>query len=503
MSWGLQTEAGKVLPQGEKPRRTHCGRAPLTGSYRFMPHTNLLLLSLNAREEWLRSVRSILEETASFGFRVTESALADLPPREGGRSAGGADGRLQPDLVLLCLAQLALDAAESACQALREKFKDIPLVLVVESADPRQLCHLLKHGAADFLLSPLRPDDVLPRLLRLAEHAREADSTVRSLKDRLGLKQFIGESKVLMQEVAKIPKVAQCDATVLITGETGTGKEMAARAIHYLSPRSKQPFIPVNCGAIPVELMENELFGHEAGAFTGATSSMPGMIHDTHGGTLFLDEIDSLTPAAQVKVLRFLQDKEYRPLGSRKVCKADVRVVAASNVNFDEAVRLGKFRSDLYYRLSVIPICLPPLRRRKEDVPPLARHLLAKYSPETAAATKRFSPAALEKLIRYDWPGNVRELENVIQRAAILSTRESITSEDICLPASALDIDESSFKSLKARAVAEFEVSYIRQLLATSGGNITKAASSAKKNRRAFWQLMRKHQIPASRETSI
>jgi DNA-binding NtrC family response regulator len=256
--------------------------------------------------------------------------------------------------------------------------------------------------------------------------------------------------------------------------------------------------MPVNCGAIPVDLIENELFGHEAGAFTGATSSIPGLIHDTHGGTLFLDEIDSLTPAAQVKILRFLQDKEYRPLGSRTVCKADVRVVAASNVNFEEAVASGKFRSDLYYRLSVIPICLPPLRKRKEDVPALARHLLAKYT----VASKRFSPAALEKLIGYDWPGNVRELENVIQRAAILSTQEAIASEDICLPNSAPSVNQGSFKSLKARAVAEFEVSYIRQILATSGGNITKAASNAKKNRRAFWQLMQKHQISAGRGIS-
>jgi len=459
-----------------------------------MPHTNLLLLNLNSREDWLRSVRSILEETTSFGFRVSEAAFDKAPPFAG--------GRVQPDLILLCLVKEGLDEAEAACKSLQEKCAGVPVVLVVEAAEPRQLCHLLKHGAVDFLLSPLRPDDAIPRLLRLAEHVREADSTVRSLKDRLGLKQFIGESEILMREVAKIPKVAQCDATALITGETGTGKEMVARAIHYLSPRCKQPFMPVNCGAIPVELMENELFGHEAGAFTGATSSIPGLIHDTHGGTLFLDEIDSLTPAAQVKVLRFLQDKEYRPLGSSKVCKADVRVVAASNVNFEEVVASGKFRSDLYYRLSVIPICLPPLRKRKDDVPALARHLLAKYSVESAGAAKRFLPAALEKLMGYDWPGNVRELENVIQRAAILSTRDAIASEDICLPKSAPSISEGSFKSLKARAVAEFEISYIRQILATSGGNITKAASTAKKNRRAFWQLMQKHQISSGRGIS-
>jgi len=391
-----------------------------------------------------------------------------------------------------------LEEAESVGKALQQEFKGVPLVLVMKAAEPRQLCHLLKHWASDFLLSPLRADDVMPRLMRLAEHAREAGPTPPEWKDKLGLKQFVGESDTLLREVAKIPKVAQCDATVLITGETGTGKEMVARAIHYLGPRGKQPFIPVNCGAIPVELMENELFGHEPGAFTGANSSIPGLIHESGGGTLFLDEIDSLTPAAQVKVLRFLQDKEYRPLGSRKVCKADVRVIAASNVNFEAAIRTGKFRSDLYYRLSVIPICLPPLRQRKEDVPLLAHHLLAKCSVESGLSGKRFAPPALEKLMAYDWPGNVRELENVVQRAAILSTASAITSEDICLPDSASAFREASFKSLKAKAVAEFEVCYIRQLLATSGGNITQAASSAKKNRRAFWQLMRKHQISPS-----
>jgi DNA-binding NtrC family response regulator len=463
-----------------------------------MALSDILLVDLNAGESLLRSLRAILA-TDSFACRVREERFANDPHGGCQRTLGGRSGRLQAGIVLLCVGQPALGEAKSACNALEKKFKGVPLVLVVESSEPRQLYNLLKHGASDFLLSPLRPDDVIPRLMRLMDHSKEADSTVRNLKDRLGLEQFIGESEILMREIAKIPKVARCDASVLIGGETGTGKEMAARAIHYLGPRNKGPFIPLNCGAIPVELLENELFGHETGAFTGANSSVAGMIHDAHGGTLFLDEIDSLTPPAQVKLLRFLQDKEYRPLGSRKVCKADVRVIAASNVNFDDATRSGKFRSDLYYRLSVISFCLPPLRKRKEDVPALARHMLAKHSLDSAGAAKNFSTAALEKLTSYDWPGNVRELENIVQRAAILSAQAFITSDDIFLPVSSVAPGEMSFKILKARAVAEFEVSCIRQLLELNGGNITKAAAAAKKNRRAFWQLMRKHHLSSPR----
>jgi DNA-binding NtrC family response regulator len=440
-----------------------------------------------------------LEESASFRFHVTERSLPSVPTGDSSQTNYSAGRGAQFDLVLLCLSEEGLGAAEATVEALQSTFKEIPIVLVVESAEPRQLCNLLRRGASDFLMPPFRSPEVIPRLLRLIEHAGKADSPIRSLKEKLGLKQFIGESDIWMQEIAKIPKVAQCDASVLITGETGTGKEMVARAIHYLSPRNKRAFVPVNCGAIPTDLMENELFGHEAGAFTGATGSISGLICDSDGGTLFLDEIDSLPLNSQVKLLRFLQDKEYRPLGSRKTFRADVRVIAASNVNFEETVGSGKFRSDLYYRLNVIPFCLPPLRKRKEDIPPLAFHLLGKHLPDGAVKGKSFSPAALEKLIYYDWPGNVRELENIIQRAAILSSQLLITSEDICLPASTPSAAEMSFKILKAKAVAEFERSCIRQLLAASGGNIAKAAYAAKKNRRAFWQLMQKHHISSGR----
>jgi DNA-binding NtrC family response regulator len=254
----------------------------------------------------------------------------------------------------------------------------------------------------------------------------------------------------------------------------------------------------VNCGAIPSELVENELFGHEAGAFTGASSAVRGLIHDAEGGTLFLDEIDSLPLQTQVKFLRFLQDQEYRPLGARKTSQADIRVIAASNANLEGVVRSGAFRADLFYRLNILPLKLPALRERREDIPMLARHFVAKYARELSMPLKELSRNALERLSVYEWPGNVRELENTIERAIVLSEHSFITGEDICLPEPHGSSEEMSFKVRKAHAVAEFETAYVRGLLSVNDGNISKAARAAKKNRRAFWQLMRKHNIAST-----
>lgn len=327
-------------------------------------------------------------------------------------------------------------------------------------------------------------------------------AVAQELETHFGLQRFLGESKAFLEAVNNIPKLAGCDANVFITGETGTGKEMCARAIHHLGPRADHPFIPVNCGAIPSELVENELFGHQAGAFTGANASARGLVHGAQGGTLFLDEIDSLPLQVQVKFLRFLQDQQYRPLGSAKTCHADVRIIAASNADVDAAVQSGRFRPDLFYRLNVLPLTLPALRKRKEDIPLLARHFVAKHGNGSSTSVKELSGAALEKLLVYDWPGNIRELENIIQRALVLSEGRLITGNDIHLPADTGGTEQVSFKILKARVIAEFESGYIRRLLASNDGNISKAARAANKNRRAFFQLMRKHQIAAPAVTA-
>ena len=335
------------------------------------------------------------------------------------------------------------------------------------------------------------------RVLRLRQHPAEEDALPQPSEEKSGLPQLLGESPAFLAEIRKIPLLAQCDVNVLISGETGTGKELCARAIHYLSPRAGRPFIAVNCGAIPVELVENELFGHERGAFTDASTAQGGLIHEAEGGTLFLDEIACLPLLAQVKLLRFLQDKEYRRLGSTKTQQGDVRVVAAMNIDLEEAVREGKLRQDLYYRLNIIPLVLPPLRERREDIPLLARYFLAKYAARLNKDVTDCSPDVMQLLVLYEWPGNVRELEHTIERAVVLSEQAVIHKADIILPRVAAAAHQDSFQEAKAKVIARFERTYIQGLLLAHQGNITKAARAAQKNRRAFWQLMRKHLIDA------
>jgi len=330
----------------------------------------------------------------------------------------------------------------------------------------------------------------------------EGETVTQTLKEKLGLQQLVGESPAFLAEMKKLRAVARCDVNVLISGETGTGKELCARAIHYLSPRTHKPFIPVNCGAIPAELVENELFGHERGAFTDASTSQCGLIHEAEGGTLFLDEIDCLPALAQVKLLRFLQEKEYRRLGSTKTYQADVRIITATNSGLEETVRTGKLRRDLYYRLNVLLLTLPPLRERREDIPRLARHFLAKYAAEFNKQVTDFSADAIPALVVYEWPGNVRELEHIVEQAVVLSEQEVIHKADIVLPRVETPPHQGSFREAKAKVIAQFERTYIQELLLAYQGNITKAAQAAQKNRRAFWQLMHKHHIDAHDFTS-
>jgi transcriptional regulator with GAF, ATPase, and Fis domain len=319
---------------------------------------------------------------------------------------------------------------------------------------------------------------------------------------------LIGTSRCFLQVKSMIPLLSRSKSTVLISGETGTGKELFARAIHYSSERRGKPFVPVNCAALPDHLVENELFGHSKGAFTGALVEKHGLFHEADGGTLFLDEINSLNMVAQSKLLRVLQDQEFRPLGSTKSRAVDIKIVAATNTDLRHLVEVRQFREDLFYRLNVLSVMLPPLRDRREDIIELAGQFVKRSAEEFGKGTVRLSPDAITTIMNYAWPGNVRELQSVIHRAVAMATGETLEGLDLDLPdhepteraatcvqeaPNGIVIDQGGFQAMKAKMIDEFERAYLSKLLSSHQGNISKAARAAKKERRAFQRLLHKH----------
>lgn len=427
-------------------------------------------------------------------FRVEVVTVDESGIDHTGRELERLVQRVNPDLVFTVLPE-SLRETTRLLKSTRQAASNIPIIVVLEKCEPDQIVELLTAGAIDFVTLPLRAPDVLPRAWKCVRPAAHDARVSQINAPHPGFKKVIGQSPVFLDQLRRIPMIAKCDANVLLAGETGTGKELYARAIHYGSSRAGRPFMPVNCGAIPAELVENELFGHERGAYTSAATLQAGLIEEANGGTLFLDEIDCLPVFAQVKLLRFLQEKEYRPLGSPKIRRADVRIIAASNLNLEEAVANGKVRQDLYYRLNIISLILPPLRERREDIPLLARHFLTRYSSELDKEVNDFTQEAMQLLMVHHWPGNVRELEHVIERAIVLCEGSVLEARDLVISPAAGNGGQQSLQEAKAKEIARFERDYIQGLLSACKGNITRAAQVAKKNRRAFWQLIQKHQI--------
>jgi DNA-binding NtrC family response regulator len=432
------------------------------------------------------SVEALLADSNEFTFSrfkyYTKSGLKPLTADLG-----------KPDVVVATLGAFQATNTRLLLASLQRAFPHRSVLVTTTDPETFDFFRVLEMGASDFLLPPLRRSELLPRLMRHTRVMRRGDARVQKLKEDIGLKQIVGESAAFLDRVRCVPRFARCDATVLIAGESGTGKELFARAIHYLSPRADRPFVPVNCGALPENLVESEIFGHKRGAFTGAASDQGGLIREAEGGTLFLDEIDCLTPQAQVKLLRFLQDGEYRSVGSQQILHANIRVVAATNADFSHMVREGKFREDLFYRLNVLSLTLPALRERRGDILLLTHDFLEKQAAIAVGRPKKLSLAAVNRLLSHSWPGNVRELQNVLTRAIALCDRDSIEPSDLDLPEDSLAAEEQSFQAMKSRAIRRFEHDFLAAALQAHDGNITRAAVAAKKNRRAFWQLLRKH----------
>lgn len=400
-----------------------------------------------------------------------------------------------PDIAILCWPEQSKVLKDAFSQIQRRVINKIPVLVAFDDPQPSQISQVLEQGANDFITAPFRPIDVLPRLRQMSVTWLQKDPLLQHLKDQCGLRHFIGTSPLLLSELRKVPVIARCDLNVLIMGETGTGKEICAHAIHNLSPRSSKAFVAVNCGAVPVELVENELFGHRSGAYTSASTSRTGLVQEADGGSLFLDEVECLDLLAQAKLLRFLQGKEFRSLGDASIQHADVRILAASNVDLNRAAIAGRFRPDLLYRLNVVCLKMPALRERPEDIPLLARHFLSTSSLELGKPVKGFTPGAIHKLALHDWPGNVRELKNTIERAVLFAQRAVLGEEDILLPVAEASTTNDSFKSSKAHVIAAFEKTYLSEKLRAHGGNISQAAKASRQHPRAFRRLIHKYRL--------
>lgn len=392
-------------------------------------------------------------------------------------------------------------------------YPDIEVIILTGFASIDSAVKATQQGAYHFLTKPFNVEELISLVDKALDHKNLQTETIQlrqELSSKYKFSQIIGESESIKSCLNLVERVADSESTVLVMGESGTGKELVARAIHYNSSRAKGPFIAINCGAIPSELLESELFGHVKGAFTGAVANRAGRFELADEGTLFLDEIGDLEPSLQVKILRALQEKKFEPVGSTKTISVNVRVITATNVDLERAVEEGKFREDLYYRLNVIPIQIPALRERKTDIPLLLNHFLNHFNKNKTKTLSGFSPEALIALVNYTWPGNIRELENLVERLSILKVTGEVTPQDLpakyksaaaCfaetgsieLPEEGLDFNT---------AVDQFENALIIKALEKTGWNKNQAALLLRLNRTTLVEKMKKKGLKLNNENS-
>ncbi len=415
------------------------------------------------------------------------------------------------DLALIDLNMPKVDGM-SLLKTLVDYHPDTVGIILTGHATIRNAVDAMKLGAADYLAKPVKMEEVLlviERALEFRDLKRENLALKKQLKKKYKFENFIGDSLPMNKVFRVIEKVADTSSTVLILGESGTGKELVAKAIHYHSMRKDKPMIPVNCGAIPEELLESELFGHEKGAFTNAIRTRIGRFEMANGGTIFLDEVAEMSPHLQVKLLRVLQEQEFERLGGTKTIRCDVRILAATNKNLDKLVDDGTFREDLYYRLKVIPVSLPPLRDRKADIPLLVHHFLEGMAKNKNRKLKTVTKDVLKALINYDWPGNVRELENIIERMVILAEGDTISLDDLpekIARKHALDLDDESLipeEGLSlSNAVNDYERQLIIHALEKADWVKNRAAKLLKMNRTTLVEKIKKQGIEKDRMAS-
>jgi len=403
-------------------------------------------------------------QTAARGFEILAKEEADLVITD--IKMPGADG---------------MDILRYA----RENLPELPVILITAYGSIAQAVEALKAGALDYVVKPFDVEElkiIVGRGLASRRLKQENILLKRDLKDRYSFEQMIGKSRPMQEIYILIEKIGSTDSTVLITGESGTGKEMAARAVHLQGARRDHPFVSINCAALPENLLESELFGHVRGSFTGAVSDKKGMFELAQRGTLFLDEVGEMSPWTQVKLLRALQERKVRRVGGADEIAVDVRIIAATNLDLKKRITEGKFREELFYRLNVISVDMPPLRKRVEDIPILIAHFLQKYCDKMGKRPKRFTPDVVGLLESYSWPGNIRELENVIERIVAIEDRETITVT--CLPQEIVSPQKKRLETQELFApgfsltshLDEITKKYIQEALALTGGSLQKAA---------------------------
>ena len=433
------------------------------------PPQNLMKKRILVVEDEEKLRRVIELQLVSGGFDVDKAAAAEEALKVVDRA----------DLVLTDLKLPSMDGL-AFLNVIRRQNAHVPVIMMTAFGSVETAVEAMKAGATDFLLKPFSLDHLMQVVTKALE-VRALREENRELKAELGRRyefdNIIGRSPAMQEIFASIERVAPTRATVLLAGESGVGKDLIARAIHFHSPRRDRPLVKINCSALPENLMESELFGYEKGAFTGAQTSKPGKFEQADTGTVFLDEIGDVPAPIQVKLLRILQEREFERLGSNVTRRIDVRVVAATNQDLRAALEQGTFREDLYYRLNVVPLNIPPLRERKQDIPFLASHFVRKLAPENGCQVERITDAGMEKLVDYYWPGNVRELENVIERSLVMCTGTALDAGDIKLEADRRPRPQADSHFLpEGMTLDAYEQELIREALRRADGNKSQAA---------------------------